>query len=220
MTIRTPAQLLVERIASFAPERHEIPRLQALYAASIATADDTAMSAALKLAATVGINRIPCYEIVLQSYLFLGFPRMLLAVESLNRIMPNGAHLEQDGGGRKQADHHETGLALCREIYGTAFEPLRTKIESRAPEVFRWMIQEGYGKVMSRPGLGKMEREICSTAFLIMEGYEQQLHSHMRGALNVGTPVELLSSVIEDIGPAGGAGTATARRILAKIGGR
>jgi len=176
------------------------------------------MSAALRLGLASGIGRSQCYEIVLQSYLFLGFPRMLLAVEALNRLMPNGSQPIAETGEDSYAAHVEAGLALCREIYGTAFEPLRTKIESSAPEVFRWMVLEGYGKVMSRPGLGKMEREICSVAFLIMEGYEQQLHSHMRGALNVGAPVDLLSIVIDDIGPAGGAGTETARQILRKIG--
>ena len=220
MTFPTPAQLLIERMAEFAPERHVIPRLQAIYAASIATADDSAMSAALKLGDIAGNGRLPLYEIVLQSYLFLGFPRMLLAVETLNRLIPNGIQPVSPKAREEYSAHSEAGLALCREIYGTAFEPLRTKIESSAPEVFRWMIQEGYGKVMSRPGLGKMEREVCSVAFLIMEGYEQQLHSHMRGALNVGAPAELLSAVIDDIGGAGGQGTKTARRILDKIGGK
>lgn len=220
MTFPTPAQLLIERMAEFAPERHVIPRIHAMYSASIATADDSAMSAALKLGNIAGIGRLPLYEIVLQSYLFLGFPRMLLAVETLNRLIPNGMQPASPNAKEEYLTHSDTGLALCREIYGTAFEPLRTKIESRAPEVFRWMIQEGYGKVMSRPGLGKMEREVCSVAFLIMEGYEQQLHSHMRGALNVGAPAELLSAVIDDIGSAGGQGTKTARRILDKIGGK
>jgi 4-carboxymuconolactone decarboxylase len=220
MNLRSPAKLLMERLAAFAPAQDIIPRVLAMYAASIATADDDAMRTALQFGHSQGVTRARGYEVVLQSYLFLGFPRMLLAVETLNRVMPKGARPVAEPNGDEYSLHAESGLALCKEIYGTAFEPLRTRIESGAPEVFRWMIREGYGKVMSRPGLNKMEREVCSVAFLIMEGYEQQLHSHMRGALNVGAPAGLLAAVIDDIGPAGGPGSVSARRILENIGSR
>ena len=82
------------------------------------------------------------------------------------------------------------------------------------------MVVEGYGKVMSRPGLGRVERELASVAFLVMEGYEQQLYSHIRGALNIGASEELVLAVIEDIGPAAGNGFDTAKRILLKVGGK
>jgi len=222
MNSQTPAQMLCERMASFAPERFIVPRTLAMFAASIAAADDDAMSAALQLGQKHAIDRQCHYEVVLQSYLFLGFPRMLLAVEVLNRDLPMAGRrsvpeVSNDGELRS---YFANGTALCREIYGSAYEPLKARIESMAPEVFRWMIVEGYGKVMSRPGLGKIEREIAGVAFLIMDGYEQQLFSHMRGALNVGAPAELLSAMIEDLGPAGGNGSDAARRILQKVGGR
>ncbi len=222
MNFRTPAQTLRERMASFVPDQFATPRALALFAASVATAEDDVMGDALRLGQKLAIDRESLYEVVLQSYLFLGFPRMLLAVDVLSRELP-----VTDRGGRADAVDGEEyrkymtdGNSLCREIYGSAFEPLKARIEALAPEVFRWMIMEGYGKVMSRPGLGKIEREVCSVAFMVMEGYEQQLYSHVRGALNVGASTELLSAVIDDIGPAVGDGGETARRILQKIGAR
>ena len=214
--------MLRERTVTFSPERFSVPRALAMFAASIATADDSAMSAALRLGQKYAISRESYYEVVLQSYLFLGFPRMLLAVDLLNRDLPsarqcNALAAGDDGECRK---YLLDGEALCREIYGSAFDPLRTRIESMAPEVFRWMVMEGYGKVMSRPGLGKVEREVCSLAFMLMEGYEQQLFSHLRGALNVGASEELISALIDDIGPAAGDGAEAARRILQRIGDR
>jgi 4-carboxymuconolactone decarboxylase len=222
MTFRTPARMLKEQMAVFVPERFAVPRTLAMFAASIATADDDAMTAALQLGQKHAISRQSYYEVVLQSYLFLGFPRMLLAVDLLNRERPVKKPSDPMGDicDEEFRNWWTNGQALCREIYGTAFEPLRARIGSSAPEVFRWMIMEGYGKVMSRPGLGKIEREVCSVAYLIMDGYEQQLHSHMRGASNLGASAELLSMVIDDVGPAGAAGGDPARRILQKIGGR
>ena len=79
------------------------------------------------------------------------------------------------------------------------------------------MIIEGYGKVLSRPGLGIVERELANVAFLMGEDYEQQLHSHMRGALNVGATEELLKTVVHDIGEAAGNGYRTAQAILTKL---
>lgn len=222
MTFRPPARLLREQMADFAPERFAVARTLAMFAASIATADDDAMSAALHLGQKHAIDRQCHYEVVLQSYLFLGFPRMLLAVEVLHRGLPmTGLRDMTEAGDDGDLQRYlASGTALCREVYGSAYEPLKARIESMAPEVFRWMVMEGYGKVMSRPGLGKIEREVCSTAFMVMEGYEQQLYSHLRGALNVGASAELLAAVIDDIGPAAGAGGDAARRILQKIGSR
>ena len=51
----------------------------------------------------------------------------------------------------------------------------------------------------------------------MMEDRRQQLHSHMRGAINVGAPAELLRCVIDDIGEAAGSGYDTALEILRKL---
>ncbi|PWB73524.1 hypothetical protein C3F09_05120 [candidate division GN15 bacterium] len=209
-------------MAALTSQPFAVPRAIALYAASIATGDDDTMIAALALGRKHALDRDALYEVVLQSYLFLGFPRMLLAADVLNRELP--AMSRRDAlpsvGGDDFDRYMNIGEVLCREIYGTAYEPLRARIESMAPEVFRWMIVEGYGKVMSRPGLGKVEREIASVGFHLMEGYEQPLFSHIRGALNVGAPAALVAAVIDDIGPASGDGGETARRIFQKVGAR
>ena len=48
------------------------------------------------------------------------------------------------------------------------------------------MVVEGYGKVLGRPGLTLLTRELCIVASLAVLGASKQLYSHMRGALNVG----------------------------------
>lgn len=205
---------------SFQASKFVVPRILALYAASVALADEETMTAALRLGQRQSIERSLFYEVVLQSYLFLGFPRMLIASDHLERTMPTEKRRSAlEMVSEQEAKHwYINGLALCKRIYGTNFEALKTRIEACSPDTFRWMIIEGYGKVLSRPGLGIVERELANVAFLMVEDYEQQLHSHMRGSLNVGATEELLKTVVHDVGEAAGNGYGTAQMILTKLG--
>jgi 4-carboxymuconolactone decarboxylase len=108
----------------------------------------------------------------------------------------------------------DNGMALCRRVYGASFEPLRTHVETIAPEVFRWMIVEGYGKVLSRPGVSAADRELAVVASLIIENRPKQLDSHLRGALNVGAGRALLSTIIEDLKETAPDGYGTAVSLL------
>jgi 4-carboxymuconolactone decarboxylase len=52
----------------------------------------------------------------------------------------------------------------------------------------QWMVTEGYGKVLGRPGLDLGVRELCIVALLAVLGVPVQLYSHLRGALHAGAP--------------------------------
>jgi alkylhydroperoxidase/carboxymuconolactone decarboxylase family protein YurZ len=60
------------------------------------------------------------------------------------------------------------------------------------PALAEWIVWEGYGKVLSRPGLTPAEREACSVAALVALRAWPQLESHARGALRVGLPAAAL----------------------------
>ncbi len=124
-------------------------------------------------------------------------------------------HIYASGG-----DYHtwyEDGERLCQRIYGDAFESLKTKVQPMAPEVFDWMILEGYGKVLSRPGLDIDIRELSIVAFLIAENRPKQLWSHMKGAINVGVSIEHLRVVVADLGEAVGDGFRSATAIIERL---
>lgn len=205
-------------ILDFSPETYGKERWLALFAATIATNDSETLLDVLDRGGRRTVGRGEFYEVVLQSYLFLGFPRMLTAAEAVDKAFP----VSQATNLRHEAHVHTTtewftrGLELCKKVYGANFEPLRSRVERMAPEVFHWMILEGYGKVLSRPELGLVPRELANVAMLIADDREQQLHSHMRGALNVGAPPELLRVVVEDLS-CFGSGTTTARRLLSRM---
>lgn len=64
------------------------------------------------------------------------------------------------------------------------------------PEVANWMLTEGYGKVLCRSHLNIQSRELLIITILIITSWDKQLHSHLRGALNVGVKPEEIESLI------------------------
>ena len=210
---------LSRKVATFKPGRQARPRCLAIYAATLALAESELMTLAIERGRQCDIGRSEFYEVVLQSYLFLGFPRMLSAAEHLESVLPNGTKGSQAPPPADDdiARWRRRGAELCRRIYGETFPLLKDKVQPIAPEIFDWMIFEGYGKVLSRPGLDMISRELCIVAFLMVENRPVQLHSHMRGALNVGADLDLLRTVIDDLGEANGDGYRAAQEILSRF---
>jgi len=203
----------------FDPHRYPTTRALSLYSASIAVADPPCLRLAQTVCRNHDASSEQLYEVMLQSYLFLGFPRMLVAAEQLAEagLVPGPQNRSIRIGGDDVAAWLERGQALCRRVYDSNYETLKGRVEKMAPEVFLWMELEGYGKVLSRPGLDIVDREMAIVACLIVENRPPQLHSHVRGALNVGASRELLLDVVSDLAPMAEGGYATARRIIKKL---
>ncbi len=160
------------------------------------------------------------YETILQSYLFLGFPRTIEAALAFNKIfgkIREGRDIEKISPDESES-WFTNGLRLCRRVYGANFENLKNRFSDVSPEIFRWMVIEGYGKVLSRPKMTHIERELAEVAALIVDGRERQLLSHILGSLNVGADMKLLMQVNRDIKPlAGDENSALAEKIMANI---
>jgi 4-carboxymuconolactone decarboxylase len=54
------------------------------------------------------------------------------------------------------------------------------------PELADWILEDGYGRVLSRPVLTVVERELLVVAVLATLNVPAQLKSHQYGALRVG----------------------------------
>lgn len=144
------------------------------------------------------------YEIVLQSYLFFGYAQAIESAKlfhgNLTRRglkIPHSPDVAFDS-----ASLRKRGETLCRSIYAPNFERLVANMAEVSPELSHWMVEEGYGKVLSRPGPTGLEREIASIVFLAGSGHPVQLFSHVRGARNLGATREFLVSVIGEAGMA------------------
>jgi len=134
-------------------------------------------------------------ELLLQSYLFCGFPRTLNATREWRRISGVPAPVARPGAtggpavsGQEYERWRAQGEATCAIVYGEFYRKLRHNIVALHPELDEWMIVEGYGKILSRPGLALPLRELCIVAACVASSQERQLHSHLHGSLNAGVP--------------------------------
>jgi 4-carboxymuconolactone decarboxylase len=145
-------------------------------------------------------------EVVLQSYLFAGFPRALNAAREWRRASGRPAPSEDAGEDFANASQwRRNGEATCATVYGPFYERLRHNIRQLHPALDAWMIVDGYGKVLSRPALDLRRRELCVVAACALARQDRQLHSHLHGALHAGaSPAEVrdaLDSIADLLGP-------------------
>jgi 4-carboxymuconolactone decarboxylase len=141
-------------------------------------------------------------ELILQSYLFAGFPRALNAMRSWRTVSSTPAPPDDDpvrAGGVEAAARAwtERGLRTCATVYGPFYEPLRVNIAALHPALDAWMIEEGYGKVLGRPVLDLARRELCVVAACIAARQDRQLHSHLHGAVHAGAAPEVVTAAVE-----------------------
>jgi 4-carboxymuconolactone decarboxylase len=146
-------------------------------------------------------------EIILQSYLFAGFPRTLNAMRTWRAVSERAAPAYDervddaaDGFAGDLETWRRRGQETCAIVYGESYEKLRQNIRALHPELDDWMIVDGYGKVLSRPGLDLKTRELCVVAACAVAGQQRQLHSHLRGALNAGASVAEVGAVLDALG--------------------
>jgi 4-carboxymuconolactone decarboxylase len=134
-------------------------------------------------------------ELLLQTYLFAGFPRALNGMREWRRVVPEPAASTEPAAPTDQLK--DVGEATCAQVYGTMYERLRVNIRALHPLLDDWMIVEGYGKVLSRPGLDLQRRELCIVAACVASAQDRQLQSHLHGARNVGVAEELVTGVLD-----------------------
>ena len=134
-------------------------------------------------------------EVLLQSYLFVGFPGALQALAMWRERTGNQA--PESPSSDAAESWRARGEAVCEQVYAGQYDRLRSNIARIHPDMERWMLEEGYGKVLSRPGLDLKTRELCIIGVLVGLDAPQQLYSHLRGALNAGAPQEDVETAVE-----------------------
>jgi 4-carboxymuconolactone decarboxylase len=134
-------------------------------------------------------------ELLLQTYLFAGFPRALNALREWRRLVPLPSEATAPDADVDRWE--EGGIATCKRVYGSMYEKLRANVAALHPAIDAWMILEGYGKVLSRPGLDLGRRELCIVAACVASGQDRQLHSHLHGAVNVGVANAVIEQSLE-----------------------
>jgi 4-carboxymuconolactone decarboxylase len=208
-----PTRLPSDRLERLDQPTCELVRLSAIVTAG----NDQQIRDGITHAAT-DVPQAWVEELLLQSYLFAGFPRALNATREWRRLHPEPVAFEPSGDvGRWRTN----GEATCAVVYGSMYDRLRGNIRALHPLLDDWMITEGYGKVLSRTALDLARRELCIVAACAAAGQDRQLHSHLHGAVNVGVDAAVIDQTVEAIADLLGAErTHTVRMLWARVRGK
>jgi 4-carboxymuconolactone decarboxylase len=175
-------------------------RLLVRAAAVVATGDDRAVRAVLVEAAARAVDPVWVEEMILQTYLFAGFPRSLNAMREWRRASGRPAPAtDADATLDAAAGWTARGEETCAAVYGRFYDRLRHNITVLHPALDAWMIVEGYGKVLGRPALPLAIRELCIVAVCAASRQERQLHSHLHGALHAGAHPDAVGAALATV---------------------
>jgi 4-carboxymuconolactone decarboxylase len=167
-------------------------RMIALVRLAASLAGDEARQAEIMTIAAAA-DPVGAEEVLLQSHLFLGYPAALNALSLWRRRTGRPAAPPVNESPSLWVGR---GEEVCRAVYSDQYPALRELMAQIHPDLDRWAVTDGYGKVLGRPGLELCARELCIAAQLAASGATRQLHAHLRGCLNVGATVENVEETI------------------------
>ena len=184
------------------------------FSARVAAGTEAAMRDACTECVAAGVPVPWVEEMLLQSYLFCGFPRTLNAMREWRRVSGIAAPVAEDLPAPDLERWRQQGEGTCGVVYGRFYEKLRHNIAALHPALDEWMIVEGYGKIISRPGLELRLRELCVVAACVAAGQDRQLHSHLHGALNAGASADEIRGSLDALEGCVGTEDLTRARLL------
>src|SRR3989449_1164460 len=155
-------------------------------AAATATGDEVKLRDRMIAARAVHVPPPWVDELLLQSFLNVGYPLALVAFGVWRSVA--GPVLESEQGESMAHPDWERwttrGVAACGEVYGRTFHKLMLNLRALHPAVEPLVVVDAYGKILARPGLDSKRRELCTFAAIALQQADRQLHARLRGALN------------------------------------
>jgi 4-carboxymuconolactone decarboxylase len=141
-------------------------------------------------------------ELLLQSLLMVGYPRALIGFTVWRKFGAVAAPAnDPDQDYSRAPEWTRRGNELCAVVYGENYRKLRDSVRTLHPALDSWMITEGYGRTLARPGLDLKVRELCTIAQTAVLETPRQLHSHLRGALNAGATFGQIEGTLSIVNP-------------------
>jgi 4-carboxymuconolactone decarboxylase len=166
-------------------------------AVAVARGREEEIAARSREAAAVEVPSVWVDELLLLSMLMAGWPRALGAAAVWRRETGMRAPAADASMTETLDDWRVRGEALCRVVYGANYERLRENVRGLHPALDVWMVRDGYGMVLSRPGLDLVRRELCVIAETAVLEAGPQMLSHLKGAINAGASKQLVAEVTE-----------------------
>jgi 4-carboxymuconolactone decarboxylase len=138
-------------------------------------------------------------EAALQVVAYGGFPRTIEGLALLAEL-PTGRTAGATGADERAessaTERRQAGRAVWDRIYAEQADEVLDWLGTLAPELPGWVLDDAYGRVLSRPGLSLAERELLGVAALALMGLSSPLASHVRGALRNGSNADSVGDIL------------------------
>jgi len=165
-----------------------------------------AVAILLPLARSLGVDAPRLHETALQVVAYGGYPR---AIEALTLLAAARADQPGPSPARGQARARdpepeaagaapaERGRLVWDAIYRGSAQDVLATLEGLAPGFSEWILRDAYGRILARPGLPLVERELLAVAALSLMGLAAPLGSHVRGALRTGASPAQVTDILQ-----------------------
>lgn len=172
-------------------------RMRELVTITVLTALSTLpqLKAHVQAGLNAGCTPVEIREAVYQCAPFIGFPKTLNAIGTMNEVFAENQirlPLEKQGTLDSDKARFEKGLAIQAPVYGAEIEDRYAYLPGEfAQAVPRFLTELCFGDFNTRTGMDGKTRELLTVVLLAaMGGAEVQVKSHVFGALKVGSTKE------------------------------
>ena len=150
-------------------------------------------------ALNVGVTPEELREVMYLTAPFIGFPRMLNAVATVNEVFTErGISLPLEKQGKvTEETRHETGKAIQDKLYPGGIASVMEGVPGNmGKDVEQFLTDYFFGDIYSRGALDLQTRELLGYCVLTTLEAESQLHSHYHGNINAGNSPETLTAAV------------------------
>ena len=152
-------------------------------------------------ALNVGVTPEELREVMYLTAPFIGFPRMLNAVATVNEVevfTERGISLPLEKQGKvTEETRHETGKAIQDKLYPGGIASVMEGVPGNmGKDVEQFLTDYFFGDIYSRGALDLQTRELLGYCVLTTLEAESQLHSHYHGNINAGNSPETLTAAV------------------------
>ena len=174
-------------------------RLRELVTVTVLTTLSTLpqLKAHVQASLNAGCTPVEIREAVYQCAPFIGFPKTLNAINTMNEVFAgNGIQLplpsQKTLTGESEEERFQRGLEIQAPLYGTEIADRYTWLPGEfAQAVPRFLTELCFGDFNTRSGLDGKTRELLTVVLLAaLGGAELQVKSHVEGALKAGNTKE------------------------------
>ena len=155
------------------------------------------LKAHVQASLNAGCTPVEIREAVYQCAPFIGFPKTLNAISTMNEVFAgNGIELplpsQKTLTGESEEERFQRGLEIQAPLYGTEIADRYTWLPGEfAQAVPRFLTELCFGDFNTRSGLDGKTRELLTVVLLaVLGGAELQVKSHVEGALRAGNTEE------------------------------